>query len=106
VAGDHGRTGGSLLVVGEPLVGEPFTATPLDFEFPIPASCQASESELRDYDILSVSYRNGAPDQLAAVLRNEPHFDGSGDAAYAFTSVQGCKEPDVPDVHRASFRPL
>lgn len=107
VAGTPELTGGSLLVIGEPLIGEPFRADPSPpFEFDIPASCQASESELKSYDILLVSYLNVELEQLAAVHRGEADFDSTGEMVYEFTSVQGCKEPDVTGVHRGSFRPL
>jgi hypothetical protein len=107
VAADHGETGGSMLTVGPPHLREPFTAAPTPpFNFEIPASCQASESELKKYDIFSIAYLNIENDQLGAILRDDPHFDGSGESTYVFTSVQGCKEPDIPGVHRGSFRPL
>jgi hypothetical protein len=107
VTGAREIRGGNLLVVGKPPLGTPFTLGPGPFdEFFIPASRQASESELENYDTFSVVYRDGSDPQLAAINRGETDFDSTGETAYVFTSVQGCREPDVPDVRRAPFRPF
>lgn len=111
VTADQEIVGGSLLiVVGSdrvvPDIGDRFTLTAGNFEFSIPASCQADESELKNYDIFSVTYQDGSEPTLAAINRGETNFDGSGETVYEFTKIQGCNEPDIPGVYRGSFKPV
>jgi hypothetical protein len=104
VTADHGRSGGVVLLLSEPLLGVPFTATET-FEFAFPASCFASESALKGFREFAVEYAN-TDGALAAVRTDRNHLDLTGGTEYVFTSAQQCREPATPAaVWQASFRP-
>ena len=108
---DHGTTGGNLLTVdtefgtGEPQIGVPFYISDdfaEDFEFP--ASCHASESQLKSYKTsIILFYPSIELVQIGAVRNNKKHLDMTGETLYVFTSSQECKEG--PDAWRGSFKP-
>jgi hypothetical protein len=103
---DGGRTGGTMLLLSEPLLGVPFTATDT-FEFEFPVSCFASESALEGFQELVVAYANG-DEALAAVRTGRRQVDRSGGTAYAFASSTRCRDSASPTgatVWQAAFRP-
>lgn len=108
---DRGTTGGNLLTVetefgtGEPQIGVPFHISDdfaEDFEFP--ASCHASESQLKSYKTGIILFYPGRDlIQIAAVRNDKKHLDMDRGTFYEFTSSQECKSG--PGVWRGSFKP-
>ena len=107
----HGKGGGTLLTVttefgtGEPQIGVPFfMSDAFAEEFEFPASCHASESQLKSYLTSVVLFY---PDlelvQIAAIRSNKKHLDMDSEMPYEFTSSQECKEG--PEVWRGTFKP-
>ncbi|MFC7226186.1 hypothetical protein N0B31_02125 [Salinirubellus salinus] len=106
---DHGRTGGQMLVLSEPVRGVPFAAEPMaDGDFEFPASCFASESALKQFEEVVVTYEGGQQ-TLAAIRRNKRHFAVDGETAYAFTASRTCRDSASPTgatIWQAAFRPV
>ncbi|WP_372911775.1 hypothetical protein [Salinigranum sp.] len=103
---DHGATGGTMLLLSEPALRVPFTAEP-SFEFDFPASCFASESELKVFRELVVEYETGT-ETLAAIRTNRRHVAADGETEYEFTSSQVCRDSASPTgatIWKASFKP-
>lgn len=106
VAASHGATGGTMLLLSDPALRTPFSAEE-SFEFEFPASCFASESALKGFQELVVTYAIGVQ-VLTAVRTNRTHLAADGKTTYEFTSSQQCRDPASPtgaDIWKAAFRP-
>lgn len=106
VAAGHGRTGGTMLLLSDPILRTPFTAEE-SFEFEFPASCFASESALKEFQELVITYASGVQ-ALAAIRTNRTHVAADGETAYEFTSSQQCRDSASPtgaDIWNAAFKP-
>lgn len=102
-AADHRFHRGNMSLEGGPLFGVQFTHT-FGFGLPpeLPASCFASESELKNYRSLHIEYQNG--DRQRGAIRADRNHLTEG-TRYVFTSAVACKEPEFEGMWKASFRP-
>lgn len=105
VAAAAPRTGGRALTFTSGFqTGVPFTVTGLAIEESIPASCHASESEMKAYQEYHIEYDDSST-SLIGVYKTKKHLETG--SRFEFTSGQGCKDwPFGTVVTKSAFKPV